>query len=63
METPCINICHLDAVTGLCDGCGRTGAEIAAWASLTPARRREIMRELPERLMRPAAPGKAEASQ
>jgi hypothetical protein len=32
--------------TGLCEGCGRTLAEIAAWASLTPAERRCIIDEL-----------------
>ena len=24
LETPCVNICLLDAATGLCAGCGRT---------------------------------------
>ena len=29
VPSPCIGICHLDA-QGLCAGCGRSGAEIAA---------------------------------
>ena len=28
--SPCVGICALDA-QGLCEGCHRTGAEIAAW--------------------------------
>jgi predicted Fe-S protein YdhL (DUF1289 family) len=49
METPCIKICVIDPATGLCEGCARTLAEIAAWARLAPAERRRIMAELPRR--------------
>lgn len=50
IETPCVKICTLDAAQGLCLGCGRTVAEIAAWAGLAPAERRRVMDMLPERL-------------
>ena len=50
IETPCVKICTLDAAQGLCLGCGRTVAEIAAWAGLAPAERRRVMDKLPERL-------------
>ena len=33
-ESPCNKICTLDAVTGLCIGCGRTTAEIAGWTGM-----------------------------
>lgn len=47
--TPCVGICELDA-QGYCEGCHRTGAEIAAWRSLSDAQRRHLMFEvLPER--------------
>lgn len=47
--TPCIGVCVLDA-DGYCEGCRRTGAEIAAWRSLSDAERLHIMDEvLPER--------------
>ena len=52
MDTPCINLCHLNKDTGFCDGCGRSGNEIAIWIRLTPAERRAIMALLPERLQR-----------
>ena len=39
----------MDAATGLCTGCGRTLAEIAAWGSLGEAQRIAVMAELPLR--------------
>ncbi|MCW5692544.1 MAG: DUF1289 domain-containing protein [Pseudolabrys sp.] len=50
METPCVDICTLDAAQRHCLGCGRTVAEIAGWATMSPAERRRIMDTLPERL-------------
>jgi len=52
LETPCINVCLLDDETGICVGCGRTVAEIAAWATMSDAERRAIMASLPERMNR-----------
>lgn len=40
--TPCIGICTLDA-GGLCEGCFRTGDEIARWGSMDDAERIAIM--------------------
>jgi hypothetical protein len=47
--SPCIKICVIDPQSGLCTGCARTLAEIAAWSGLDAAERRRIMAELPER--------------
>jgi predicted Fe-S protein YdhL (DUF1289 family) len=58
MITPCVDICVIDAATGLCAGCGRTLAEIASWSSLTDAERHRIMDRLtvrPDRAPSPAA--------
>jgi uncharacterized protein len=60
-STPCIRLCTLDPVTGLCLGCGRTLDEIAAWASLDEPTRRSVMSALPARLAlaaRADAPGR-----
>jgi uncharacterized protein len=54
VESPCKNICHLNTVTGLCEGCGRSRAEIGNWMNFTPAERRAIMAELPSRRTTPA---------
>jgi predicted Fe-S protein YdhL (DUF1289 family) len=35
LETPCIDVCEMDAGTGLCIGCGRTLDEIAGWADMS----------------------------
>lgn len=45
-----MSVCLLDESSGLCVGCGRSGDEIAEWASLTPDQRRAIMAILPDRL-------------
>jgi predicted Fe-S protein YdhL (DUF1289 family) len=49
LETPCVNICLLDADTGLCVGCGRTIDEIARWAAMSEGERHAIMAALPAR--------------
>jgi predicted Fe-S protein YdhL (DUF1289 family) len=49
MQSPCINVCVIDATTGLCSGCGRSLAEIAAWTAMTDGERRRIMGELASR--------------
>lgn len=50
IESPCILVCAIDDRTGYCFGCGRTRGEIGAWIAMTPAERREIMEQLPQRL-------------
>ncbi len=43
--SPCIGICRLDA-SGYCEGCHRTGSEIAAWMSLGDRARLRYMDEI-----------------
>ena len=40
--SPCIGTCRL-GVDGYCEGCLRTGDEIARWISMSDAERRWIM--------------------
>ena len=40
--TPCIGVCTLDPA-GYCDGCFRTGNEIAGWMSMNDAQRLHMM--------------------
>jgi predicted Fe-S protein YdhL (DUF1289 family) len=49
IESPCVKVCVLHPTAGLCLGCLRSAAEIAAWSTLTPEARRAIMAELPSR--------------
>lgn len=53
MISPCIQICIIDASSGLCQGCGRTLDEIATWGALNDADRAAILSALPGRLARP----------
>jgi len=52
IATPCVRICVVDGESGLCLGCQRTLAEVAAWARFTDAERAEIMAVLPARRSR-----------
>ncbi len=46
IESPCVKVCVLDPVSGLCLGCHRDRDEIAGWSRMTTERRREIMETL-----------------
>ena len=59
MESPCVNVCSIDPVTRLCLGCGRTIDEIAGWSALAPHERRQIMRDLERRRLKPILGGGA----
>lgn len=50
-SSPCVQICVIDPVSGLCEGCLRTLQEIAEWSRLSEAERLAIMAELPRRKM------------
>jgi predicted Fe-S protein YdhL (DUF1289 family) len=50
IQSPCVNICTLDACSGACFGCGRTIDEIARWSAMSAADRSRIMAELPARM-------------
>ena len=54
--SPCTAVCVLDSGTGLCRGCFRTLAEIAAWSSLERAEKQRILGELPVRRSRVGLP-------
>lgn len=43
VSSPCISVCAMDDVTGLCLGCYRTDAEIEQWWELKPAEQQEIV--------------------
>jgi predicted Fe-S protein YdhL (DUF1289 family) len=49
IHSPCVNICKMDAATGLCRGCARTIDEIAGWTNGSAAWRDEVMAALPGR--------------
>lgn len=50
IESPCVDICLIDASGAHCTGCYRTLDEIGAWATMTPAERRAVMDQLDARM-------------
>ena len=50
IATPCVKVCTLDAIAGICLGCGRTLGEIERWLRISEDERARIMAELPARL-------------
>ena len=61
ISTPCISFCWIDPDHGLCEGCGRTGDEVANWCFITEEQRLALMGSLKERLAKALA-AKAEAA-
>ena len=43
IASPCINVCKMDALSGLCTGCFRTIDEITLWSRIDDARRQDIL--------------------
>ncbi len=49
MESPCVNICVMDADRRYCLGCARTLDEIAAWGGMSEAEQAAVLAQLPAR--------------
>ena len=50
ISSPCVKICVVDPLAGLCIGCGRTVAEISLWREMAEPERQSVMAELPGRM-------------
>jgi predicted Fe-S protein YdhL (DUF1289 family) len=49
VPSPCINVCEMDARSGLCRGCARTIDQIIAWSKLDDDAKRKVWALLPAR--------------
>ncbi len=49
MTSPCIKVCQMDPVRGVCIGCCRTLDEIGRWSGMSEAERSAVMSSLPAR--------------
>lgn len=49
LPSPCINVCKMDARSGLCLGCFRTIDEITVWARTDDVHRARILAAVAER--------------
>jgi hypothetical protein len=52
MTSPCIKVCQMDPVRGVCIGCCRTLDEIARWSAMSDQEQFQVLEELPERRRR-----------
>jgi predicted Fe-S protein YdhL (DUF1289 family) len=49
IASPCINVCKMDAQSGLCTGCLRTIDEITVWSRLDDRRRLDVLATIAKR--------------
>jgi len=49
LKSPCIKICQMDPVRGVCIGCCRSLDEIARWGGMSESEREQVLSLLPER--------------
>jgi len=59
VASPCINICRMNADTGLCVGCFRSLDEIARWSGLDDAGKARVLDAVASRRARLASPAPA----
>lgn len=45
VESPCINVCQMNAATGFCHGCYRTIEEIQGWWDFTFEQRSDVLKK------------------
>lgn len=51
VPSPCISVCRMDAVTGLCEGCWRTLPEIAGWSRMVDSDKRIVWSRIEQRIL------------
>jgi predicted Fe-S protein YdhL (DUF1289 family) len=56
VKSPCIDVCRMDANSGLCEGCLRTLDEIAGWAAATDDAKRLVLAAIVQRRASPLPP-------
>ncbi|HUY03121.1 MAG TPA: DUF1289 domain-containing protein [Rhodocyclaceae bacterium] len=59
IASPCIDVCKIDEASGLCLGCWRTLAEIAAWGGAGDDERLKILATIARRRTAPEREGPA----
>ncbi|MEQ8392358.1 DUF1289 domain-containing protein [Thalassospira sp.] len=49
VKSPCTGVCVLDAKSGFCSGCFRTGDEIGSWTGLSDGGKKRILAQIGKR--------------
>ena len=55
VNSPCVGICSVDDLSGLCVGCFRTMDEISQWWDMNDAERNKVMSQLADRQIESAS--------
>jgi predicted Fe-S protein YdhL (DUF1289 family) len=50
LPSPCMSVCQMDEVTGLCKGCLRTLAELTAWGNADETFKRQVWMNIEARV-------------
>jgi len=56
IKSPCVDVCKMDKLSGLCRGCLRTIPEIKAWKGLSRKEQKALLADLESRRARLAEP-------
>ena len=51
VASPCISVCWMSTSTGLCEGCFRTGDEIAGWSNASMIEKRALWKIIEQRML------------
>ena len=46
VPSPCVSVCVVDPIEGLCEGCLRSLDEIGAWSHMQTAQQREVWQNI-----------------
>jgi uncharacterized protein len=49
VPSPCVSVCQMNDITGVCEGCLRTLDEIACWSVLDDEAKRAVWGDLAQR--------------
>ena len=55
VNSPCVGICSVDDLSGLCVGCFRTMDEISQWWDMNDAERNKVKSQLADRQIESAS--------
>jgi predicted Fe-S protein YdhL (DUF1289 family) len=60
--SPCVSICRMDPSSELCEGCFRTLDEIALWGRMEENSKREVWKQIGQRIALAQAEGERKSA-
>ncbi len=57
VPSPCLSVCRMNPATELCEGCFRTLDEIALWGRMEEKSKREVWKQIGQRIVLAQAEG------